>query len=279
MVEKEHSGISMQRQCDLLSIHRSGLYYQPIKTSKLNRELMRLIDEQYLLRPYYGVYRMWQWLSMDKGYKINLKRVRRLYRLMGLEAIGPKPNTSKPAPGHKVYPYLLRGLAIKHSDHVWATDITYVPMAHGFMYLMAVIDLKSRYVLNWSVSNTMDAKWCAEVLLEAVRLHGAPKILNTDQGSQFTSEVFTVAVIDKAKSKLSMDGKGRAIDNVFIERLWRSVKYEYIYLNPPADGLELYKGLKHWFNDYNTVRRHKALDGQVPAKVYSANKRLIPEAA
>ena len=279
MVEKEHTGISMQRQCDLLSIHRSGLYYQPKKTSKLNRELMRLIDEQYLLRPYYGVYRMWQWLTRDKGYKINLKRVRRLYRLMGLEAIGPKPNTSKPAPGHKVYPYLLRGLEIKHSDHVWATDITYVPMAHGFMYLMAVIDLKSRYVLNWSVSNTMEANWCAEVFLEAVRMHGAPKILNTDQGSQFTSEVFTEAVIEKAESKLSMDGKGRAIDNVFIERLWRSVKYEYIYLNPPADGLELYKGLKHWFNDYNTVRRHTSLDGEVPEIVYYAKKPQATEAA
>ncbi|NTV26541.1 MAG: IS3 family transposase [Chlorobiaceae bacterium] len=279
MVEKEHTGISMQRQCDLLSIHRSGLYYQPRTTSKLNRELMRLIDEQYLLRPYYGVYRMWQWLTRDKGYKINLKRVRRLYRLMGLEAIGPKPNTSKPAPGHKVYPYLLRGLEIEHSDHVWATDITYVPMAHGFMYLMAVIDLKSRYVLNWSVSNTMDAKWCAEVFLEAVRMHGAPKILNTDQGSQFTSEVFTEAVVKTAESKLSMDGKGRAIDNVFIERLWRSVKYEYLYLNPPADGLELYKGLKHWFNDYNKDRRHTSLYGEVPETVYFAKKPQATEAA
>jgi len=147
------------------------------------------------------------------------------------------------------------------------------------MYLMAVIDLKSRYVLNWSVSNTMEANWCAEVFLEAVRMHGAPKILNTDQGSQFTSEVFTEAVIEKAESKLSMDGKGRAIDNVFIERLWRSVKYEYIYLNPPADGLELYKGLKHWFNDYNTVRRHTSLDGEVPEIVYYAKKPQATEAA
>ena len=147
-------------------------------------------------------------------------------------------------------------------------------MAHGFMYLMAVIDLKSRYVLNWSVSNTMDAKWCAEVFLEAVRMNGAPKILNTDQGSQFTSEVFT-----EAKSKVSMDGKGRAIDNVFIERLWRSVKYEYIYLKPPADGLELYQGLKQWFNDYNTDRRHTSLDGEVPATVYHAKKPQATESA
>lgn len=279
MIDKEHPNISLHRQCELLTIHRSGLYYQSKKTSKLNCELMRLMDEQYLRKPYYGVYRMWEWLKMDKGYKINLKRVRRLYRLMGLEAIGPKPNTSKPAPGHKVYPYLLRGLKVNHSNYVWATDITYVPMAHGFLYLMAVIDLKSRYVLNWSVSNTMDAEWCAEVFREAVKVHGAPEILNTDQGSQFTSEVFTKAVIEEASVKLSMDGKGRAIDNVFIERLWRSVKHEYIYHSPPADGLELYRGLKNWFNDYNSDRRHKSLDGAVPEVVYYANKRLTPEAA
>jgi len=198
---------------------------------------------------------------------------------MGLEAIGPKPNTSKPAPGHKVYPYLLRGLEITQSNHVWATDITYVPMAQGFMYLMAVIDLKSRYVLNWSVSNTMDAEWCAEVFRETVRLHGAPEILNTDQGSQFTSEVFTRAVIKEAGSQLSMDGKGRAIDNVFIERLWRSVKYEYIYYRPPVDGLELYQGLKEWFIDYNTDRRHTALNDEFPESVYEFYKPKAPEAA
>lgn len=240
---------------------------------------MRLIDEQYLLRPYYGIHRMWQGLIRDKGYKINLKRVRGFYRLMGLEAIGPKPKTSKPTPGHTVYTYLLKSLKIEHSDYVWTTDITYVPMAHGFMYLIAIIDLKSRYVLNCSVSNTMDAKWCAEVFLEAVGMHGAPKIVNTDQGSQFTTEVFTEAVINEAKSKLSMDGKGRAIDNVFFERLWRSVKYEYIYLNTPADGFELYQGLKRWFNDHNTVRRHTSFDGEVPATVYYAKKPQAHSAA
>lgn len=279
MIEKEHPEISMNRQCDLLTIHRSGLYYQPEKNTKLNRELMRLIDEQYLNKPYYGVYRMWEWLQKDKGYKVNIKRVRRLYRLMGLEAIGPKPNTSKPSPGHTVYPYLLRNLPVTHSNHVWATDLTYVPMANGFLYLMAIIDLKSRYVLNWSVSNTMDAKWCAEVFRETVSMHGKPEILNTDQGSQFTSEVFTKAVIEEAQIKLSMDGKGRAIDNVFIERLWRSLKHEYLYLNPPADGLELYKGLKRWFTEYNTERRHKSLKGEVPMCVYYAKKLQAPEAA
>jgi len=200
---------------------------------------------------------------------------------MGLEAIGPtKPNTTKPAPGNTVYPYLLKDLKIEHSDHIWATNITYVPMAHGFMYLMAIIYLKSRYVLNWSVSNNLDAKWCAEVFIEALEMHCAPRIVNTNQGSQFTSEVFTEALINEAKSKLSMDGKGRAIDNVFNERLWRSVKYEYIYLNPPADGLELYQGLKQWFNVYNTVRCHTSLDGEVPVTVYYAKKlrkTVLPE--
>jgi putative transposase len=217
--------------------------------------------------------------GQGQGYHINIKRVRRLYRLMGLEAIGPKPNTSKPAPGHKIYPYLLRGLEITHSNQVWATDITSVPMAQGFLYLMAVIDLKSCFVLNWSVSNTMEAEWCAEVFLEAVRRHGAPEVLNTDQGSQFTSEVFTKAVIKDAKAKLSMDGKGRAIDNVFIERLWRSVKYEYIYYRPPVDGLELYRGLNEWFTDYKTDRRHTALNNEFPQTVYYALKPKASEAA
>lgn len=279
MVEKEYPGLSVKRQCDLLSVHRSGLYYQPKKTSKLNLELMRLLDEQYLKKPYYGAYRMWKWLVKDKGYDINIKRVRRLCRLMGQQAIAPKPNTSKPTTGHKIYPYLLRGLEVTHSNHVWATDITYVPMAQGFMYLMAVIDLKSRYVLNWSVSNTMDAEWCAEVFNEAVRMHGAPEILNTDQGSQFTSEVFTGAVINDAESKLSMDGKGRAIDNVFIERLWWSVKHEYIYYRPPVDGLELYRGLQKWFTEYNTDRRHTSLNDEFPEAMYILHKQKTPEAA
>lgn len=279
MINKKHPKLSVQRQCELVSIHRSGLYYQPKKISPLNKTLMHLMDEQYLQKPYYGVYRMWEWLRKDKGYNVTIKRIRRLYRLMGLEAIGPKPNTSKPAPGHKVYPYLLRNLSITHSNQVWATDLTYVPMQSGFLYLMAIIDLKSRYVLNWSVSNTMDAKWCTEVFRETVRRYGAPEILNTDQGSQFTSDVFTTAVIEEADVKLSMDGKGRAIDNVFIERLWRSLKYEYLYLNPPDDGIELYRGLKCWFSEYNTERRHRGLNGETPKTVYYAKKQRAPEAA
>jgi len=230
MVLKQHEKLSIRKQCELLSVHRSGLCYQPKKPTELNQELMRLIDEQSVKKPYYGVYRMWEWLCKDKGYKVNIKRIRRLYRLMGLAAIGPKPNTSKPAPGHRVYPYLLRNLPITHSNHVWATDLTYISMKQGSLYLMAIIDLKSRSVLNWSVSNSMDAPWYAEVFRETVGKHGKPEIINTEQGSQFTSEVFTKTVIKECEVKLSMDGKGRAIDNVFIERLWRSVKYEYLYL-------------------------------------------------
>jgi len=169
LVDHDHQELSVRKQCSLLTVHRSGLYYQPKKVSALNLELMRLMDEQYLHKPYYGVYRLWEWLTKDKGYKINIKRVRRLCRLMGIEAIGPKPNTSKPAPGHKIYPYLLRNLTVTHSNHVWQTDLTYVPMAQGFLYLMAIIDVKSRYVLNWSVSNTMDKEWCTEVFRETVR--------------------------------------------------------------------------------------------------------------
>jgi len=197
---------------------------------------------------------------------------------MGLEATGPKLNTLKPS-GHKVYPYLLKNFSITHSNQVWATDLTYEPMQKGFLYLMAIIDLKSQYVLNWSVSNSMDAKWCAEMFRETVRRYGTPEILNTDQSGQFTSEVFTTAVIEETGVKLSMDGKGRAIDNVFIKRLWRSLKYEYLYLNPPTDGLELYKGLKRWFNEYNTERRHMSLNDEVPKTVYYAKKQQAPEAA
>ncbi len=279
LVDHDHQELSVRKQCSLLTVHRSGLYYQPKKVSALNLELMRLMDEQYLHKPYYGVYRLWEWLTKDKGYKINIKRVRRLCRLMGIEAIGPKPNTSKPAPGHKIYPYLLRNLTVTHSNHVWQTDLTYVPMAQGFLYLMAIIDVKSRYVLNWSVSNTMDKEWCTEVFRETVRQHGSPEILNTDQGSQFTSDLFTQAVTVEAGSKMSMDGRGRATDNVFIERLWRSVKHEHIYHNPPADGLELYQGLKNWFNDYNTERRHRSLNGEFPITVYIAEKKKEPQAA
>ncbi len=229
-VDKAHV-LSIVKQSELLSIHRSGLYYKPVGETVLNLELMRLIDQQYMKYPFLGVPRMTAWLRKDKGYKINKKRVERLYRLMGISAIGPKPNTSKrgKGSGHRVYPYLLRSLDITHANQVWATDITYVPIQSGYLYLCAIIDVYSRYVLGWSLSNTMTSAWCKDVLQEAVSQHGKPQILNTDQGSQFTANEFS-SWVSEQDIRLSMDGKGRAIDNIFIERLWRSVKYEQIYL-------------------------------------------------
>ncbi len=229
MVEESHPKLSVSRQCKLLSIHRSGHYYQPKRESSYNLKLMRLIDEQYLQHPYYGVPRMTAWLRSG-DHQINHKRIGRLYKLMGLEAVGPKPNTSKPFSEHQKRPYLLKGLKITRVNQVWATDITYVPMENGFMFMVAVIDLYSRYIIGWSLSNTMTAEWCSQVVDQAVKQHGKPDIVNTDQGSQFTSEVFTNTV-DSLQINLSMDGKGRAIDNVFIERFWRSIKYECLYLN------------------------------------------------
>jgi putative transposase len=261
----------MARQCQLLGIHRSGVYYKPRQEKPLNLELMELIDRKYQEKPFWGIPRMTTWLQKDMQYKVNKKRIERLYRLMGIQAIGPKPNTSKPSKIHNVYPYLLRNLEINRPNQVWATDITYIPMKTGYMYAMAIIDLYSRYVVGWSVSNTMDATWCKQVLDDAIETHGRPEIINTDQGSQFTSDIFTEAVTSRNIS-LSMDGKGRAIDNIFIERLWRSMKYEHVYLNPAEDGIELYRGLSGWFSEYNTERRHQSLDDEVPAKVFFSSK-------
>lgn len=263
------NGLSINRQCELIEISRSSFYYRPAGESELNLELMGLIDREYLLHPWLGVPRMTTWLRKDKGFLVNKKRIERLYRLMGLSAIGPKPNTSKKGrgKGHKVYPYLLRGLNIKHPDQVWATDITYIPVKGGYLYLCAVIDLYSRYVVNWSLSNTMTAEWCKQPLSGAIDLHGKPQILNTDQGSQFTARAFSDWVIEQG-IKLSMDGKGRAIDNIFIERLWRSVKYEHVYLFPADDGLTCYQGLKSYFEYYNTQRRHQSLEDQTPLTIY-----------
>ncbi len=209
---------SLRQQFQWLSLHRSAYYYQPVSVSKEDLLLMRLLDEQYLETPQYG-YRKMRLVLQAAGYVVNHKRVRRLMQTMGIEAIYPKVNLSKPAIGHKIYPYLLRGLAIVKVHQVWATDITYIPMAEGYMYLMAIIDLHSRYVLVWSVSNTMDADWCSRVLKDALEKYPAPEIFNTDQGSQFTSEVFTQVLLSN-QIRISMDGKGRALDNIFVERLW-----------------------------------------------------------
>lgn len=273
MVNKNHSKLSIAKQCKLMSLHRSGLYYSPIGESELNLKIMRLIDARHLEHPEEGVVRMCAYLNKDcdLGQDINVKRVRRLMRLMGIEAIYPKKNLSKPCPEHKVYPYLLKGFKITKPNQVWAADITYVPMASGFMYLIAVVDLYSRKVLSWSLSNTYEAEWCAECLREAIDAHGAPQIFNTDQGSQFTSEKFTTVL--KANDVLiSMDGKGRALDNAIVERLWRTVKYEYIYLHEHKDGYELYKGLQDWFDYYNNERRHSSLKSEAPEKVYEYAK-------
>lgn len=268
MISKDHSNLSIVKQTKLLQLHRSGFYYRPKGESELNLELMRLMDEHYADHYFKGAKRMHTWLTMDKGYKVNQKRIDRLYyKVMGLNAIMPGKHTSRRNKAHKIYPYLLRNLKVERPNQVWATDITYIPMRKGFMYLVAIIDLHSRYVLNWSVSNTMDAQWCKETLEEAIAVHGRPEIVNTDQGSQFTSEIFTHLVLSN-DIKLSMDGKGRAIDNVFIERLWRSVKYESIYLNPPESGMELYQQINKYFDYYNNRRRHQGIDNQIPFKRY-----------
>jgi putative transposase len=266
--------LSLVRQCELMEIHRSGLYYQPVPETGLNLELMRVIDEKHLMHPWLGVPRMTEWLNRDKSYKVNHKRIERLYRLMGIQALGPKPNTSKPGKGHKVYPYLLRKLDITRPNQVWAMDITYIPVQGGYLYLVAVIDLYSRYVVNWSLSNTMSSKWCKGALEEAIEQYGKPEIINTDQGSQFTADEFTQYVTTDMEIRLSMDGKGRAIDNIFIERLWRSVKYEHVYLYPATDGLECYQGLKTYFSYYNTERRHQSLDNETPLTFYKQGKDI-----
>lgn len=268
MIDKGHTQLSISKQCKLLDISRSGLYYKPCSTSSLNLELMRLIDEHYLEHPDKGARRMHTWLTMDLGYQISRNRVENLYyNKMALRSLLPGPHTSKRNKEHKTYPYLLRGLKIAKPNQVWGTDITYIPMASGFMYLIAVIDLYSRYVVHWSVSNSMEAEWCSEFIQEAFDKHGIPEILNTDQGAQFTSEVFTTTV-QSSEAKLSMDGKGRATDNAFIERLWRSVKYEKIYLHPPTDGIDLYHKVQEYMYYYNNERRHSSIKNQVPATQY-----------
>ena len=276
MVDRSDCGLSIAKQCRLLGIHRSGLYYQPREASELNLELMRLIDEHYLDHPYKGAYRMHVWLTKDQGYEVSRNRIERLYyQIMGLHSLLPGPHTSKRCKDHAVYPYLLRELDIRYPNQVWATDITYIPMRKGYLYLTAFIDLYSRYVLSWSLSNTMDSQWCVETLEQAIALHGKPEILNTDQGSQYTSERFTDFVAKDQKIKLSMDGKGRATDNAFIERLWRSVKYEHIYMRPHQDGTDLFHGLEYYFDYYNHKRRHQSIKDEFPMEWYHDEKKNI----
>ena len=231
IVNKAHHKLSIKGQCELLSIHRSGYYYNLQEKSEdvFNLELMRQIDQHYLKHPYMGVPSMTQWLVKDMGYQVNHKRIARLYRLMDLSAIVPGPHTSKGCKEHKKYPYLLRNLIINRANQVWGTDITYIPVKHGYLYLVAIIDLFSRFVVGWSLSNTMESEWVVETVKEAIASHGKPEMINSDQGSQFTSDLYT-GFLRQENITISMDGRGRATDNIFIERLWRSLKYEDIYL-------------------------------------------------
>ena len=274
MVEPSNDNLSITAQCRLLSISRSGWYYDVKGESPLNLKLMRLIDEQFLATPYYGSRQMMRCLHRQ-GYSVGRHRVRRLMRLMGIEAVYQKPRTSDPHPEHKIYPYLLRDLAITYPGQVWCADITYIPLRRGFLYLVAIMDWYSRKVLSWRLSNTMDARFCVEALEEALVLHGKPEIFNTDQGSQFTGFDFT-GVLKAHKIKISMDGKGRWMDNVFIERLWRSLKYECVYLNAFENGLQARREIGSWIAHYNADRPHSAFDGQTPDEVYDEYSFVPP---
>lgn len=269
MIDRTDKKLSVSRQCRLLAVSRSGLYYTPHGESEENLALMRRIDRQYLKTPFYGSRQMCAQLRRD-GHQVNRKRVRRLMAVMGLQAVAPGPHTSIPHPEHKVYPYLLRGLAIERPNQIWATDISYVPMARGFMYLVAVIDWATRKVLSWRVSNTMETSFCVEALEEALRRYGAPEIFNTDQGAQFTSDAFT-DVLKAHGVRISMDGRRRCYDNIFVERLWRSVKYECIYLNAFENGRQLRDALAEYFDWYNRERPHKAHGGHSPDDAYFAH--------
>jgi putative transposase len=265
LIDPRHERLSIRRQCDLLDLPRSTFYYLPAAESPENLEFMRLLDEQYLKTPFWGSRNMTTWLRQE-GHTINRKRVQRLMRLMGLEGLAPRPRTTRPASGHRVFPYLLRGVAITHADHVWSTDITYIPMRNGFLYLAAILDWHSRYVLSWKLSNRLDSDFCVDALEEALA-QSRPEIFNSDQGVQFTSEAFTSRLLSRAVA-ISMDGRGRALDNAFIERLWRTVKYENIYLKDYATVDEVYEGLSDYFWFYNRERFHQALDNQTPYQVY-----------
>lgn len=270
MVRRDVPGLSLSRQCEILSIGRSSLYYRPRGESEENLALMRRIDELFLKHPFYGSRQMARHLRRE-GLAVGRHRVRRLMRLMGLEAIYQAPRTSRPHPEHRVYPYRLKGLAIDRPDHVWCADITYIPVQRGFLYLVAVMDWASRRVLAWRLSNTMDARFCVEALNEALDRYGRPEIFNTDQGSQFTSLDFTGALKD-ADIAISMDGRGRCMDNIFIERLWRSLKYEAVYLHEMTDGFVAERVIGGWIGFYNAERPHSALGGQTPAEVHAGGQ-------
>ena len=270
MIEQPNS-LSLSRQCQLLGLSRTALYYRPVAVSDYELELMALIDRQYLRTPFYGSRRITAWLQ-TQGHPVNRKRVQRLMGLMGVEAIYQRPHTSRPAPQHRTYPYLLRGLVIEQVNQVWAADITYIPMARGFLYLVAVMDWASRYVLAWRLSNLLDASFCIETLEEALR-QGRPEIFNTDQGSQFTDEDFTNVLCAHGVA-ISMDGRGRFSDNIFVERLWRSLKFEEVYLKAYQNVAEARQGIAAYFNFYNHERLHQALGYRAPRQVFAEAMRV-----
>ena len=266
MVRRPDPELSLSRQCRLLSIGRSWLYYTPQGESAETLARMRRIDELFLKHPFYGARQIVRHLRRE-GVRIGRRRAGRLMRLMGLQAIYRAPRTSEPHPEHRVYPYLLKGLAIERANHVWCGDITYIPVRRGFLYLVAIMDWASRYVLAWRLSNTLDASFCVEALEEALTRHGQPEIFNTDQGSQFTGFAFT-GRLRAAGVQISMDGRGRCMDNIFIERLWRSLKYEAVYLHDLADGFQARRVIGEWIDFYNAERPHSALGGKTPAEAY-----------
>jgi len=268
LVEREAPALPVSRQCRLLAVSRASVYRRPAEVSEEDCTIMALIDRQYLALPYYGSRRMAAWLA-TQGHVVNRKRVQRLMRLAGLVAIYQRPNTSKPAPAHKIYPYLLGGVSIARVNQVWCADVTYIPMARGFLYLVVIMDWASRAVLAWRLSNTLGAEFCVEALEEALLLHGRPGIFNTDQGSQFTSDDFT-GTLKRHGVTISMDGKGRYMDNIFVERLWRSLKYEEVYLNAYASVAEAKAGIGSWLSFYNEERQHQSLGYCTPRQAYEA---------
>lgn len=265
MIDKKEK-MSLLKQCKLLGVNRNYFYYIPKSETNENNEIMKLLKRQYYFTPFYGYRKMAVWLQ-KKGFQVNEKRVRRLMQDIGWQTIYQEPKTTLANKEHKKYPYLLRDLEITKKNQVWATDITYIPMDTGFMYLTAIIDLHTRMVLNWDVSNSMTADWCAKVLRDTISIHGKPEIFNTDQGTQYTSDVHIKTLVDNG-IKISMDGKGRAIDNIFIERLWRSVKYEDVYLQAYEDGISLHLGMTKYFDFYNNERFHQSLNYKTPSEMY-----------
>jgi putative transposase len=273
MVEREHKKLSISEQCILLSISHSGLYYVPCRESERNLAIMNAIDRIHTQYPFYGFRRI-KIALQDYGFYVGKKLIIRLMKLMAIHTIYPKPKTTVPSPENKVYPYLLRGLTIDKINQVWEMDITYIAVKQGFMYLAAVIDVYSRMILSWQISNTMEALWCKEVAEQAVEKYGCPQIFNTDQGSQFTSSEFTNYLLEN-QIQISMDGRGRATDDIYIERFWRSVKQEKIYLNAYENGAELYAGLMEYMVFYNEIRPHQSLDYQIPAIFYKKNCAIV----